>query len=311
MRVFVVLNPVAGRTQATDLRKVLDRHFRKPSWQLDVYETTGQENVAELVGDAVRDGVNMVFAAGGDGTVSAVVDGLATTGIPLGIIPAGTSNVIAQELGLPLTVDKACRLLAISEKTRAIDALQLGDRYFILSVGTGIDALAMEGTTRESKRRFGPLAYIWSAWKAILGVQPHIFTIIADGQRKRVRAAGVLLTNVSTLTRPFRWGAHIRPDDGTIDILIMRAHNLFDFVGVAWDILVPGRPRRNRNLRYWHAKHSVIIFSEKPIPVQGDGDLLGKTPIEIQIWPGAVQVLVPENEERNRWRPLSILKNGK
>ena len=306
MRLFVILNPAAGRTKAPDVRQALARHFDPASWQVDIHQTQAGEQVDAVVRTRVDQGVHMVVAAGGDGTLSAVVDGLANSNVPLGILPTGTTNVVAQELNIPLNLDKACQLLAGEHKLRAIDALQLGQQFFVLSVGIGLDALAMQTTSQQDKRRYGKLAYVWGIMKLIMGVQPHAFTIVADGHKRQVKAADVLLTNVSTLTGPLRWGPHIAPDDGQIDIVIMRARNLIDFFGVIHDILVPGRPRRNRNLRYWSARNSILVFSDQPLPVQGDGDLLGNLPVEVQIWPGAVQVIVPAEPDGRRWPNLPL-----
>ena len=306
MQLFVVLNPVAGQSNAAEVRQALARHFDPASWQVSIHETKVDEPVDVVVRASVDQGVDMVVAAGGDGTLSAVVDGLANSDVPLGILPTGTTNVVAQELNIPLKLEKACQLLAGEHKLRAIDALQFGQQFFVLSVGIGLDALAMQTTSQEDKRRYGKLAYVWGIVKLIMGIQPHAFTIVADGQKQRVKAADVLLTNVGTLTGPLRWGPHIAPDDGQIDIVIMRARNLIDIFGVVYDILMPGRPRRNRNLRYWSARNSILVFCEQPLPVQGDGDLLGSPPVEVQIWPGAVQMIVPVEESGRRWPNISL-----
>ncbi len=301
MRILVVLNPVAGRTQVESVKRALHQYFYgHQSIQLELYETTGKEVVADIVNEAIDGGIGGVFAAGGDGTVSAVADALAETGIPLGIIPTGTTNVLAQELGIPLNIDKACRLLAGPTTTRSIDTLQQGDRHFVLSVGIGLSALAIEGTSREGKRRFGPLAYIWSILNTVAGVQPHVFTIVSDGRKRKIRAADVLLANVSTITGPLRWGPHIKPDDGRIDICVMRAKNILDVVGVGLDIVVPGRPRKNRNLVYWQAFHTVLVFGEEPLLVQGDGESLGRMPLEVVLAPKSVQVFVGSQEGNGR-----------
>jgi diacylglycerol kinase (ATP) len=298
MHIFVVLNPVAGRTQPGAIREALQRYFSADSIQLIIYETTGEDDIAGVVAAALRDGADQVFAAGGDGTVSAVVDSLVNSDIPLGIIPAGTSNVVAQELGIPLQIDRACKMLAGKTEVRSIDAIQYDGHYYVLSIGTGLGALAMRDTSRAQKRRFGPLAYIWAILKLIVGIQPRTFTIIADGEEREYRAADIMLANAATLTRPFRWGAHIQPDDGRIDICIMRAQSIFDIFGVAWDILVPGRTRRHRNLIYWPAYHSIKVFADRAMPVQGDGELLGETPIEATVMAGAVKVMVPAEQSR-------------
>jgi diacylglycerol kinase family enzyme len=141
LRVFVVLNPVAGRTPDGEVRGLLERYVDSAEWQLEVVETTGEEPRGALVRGAVAGGVDMVFAAGGDGTVSAVADGLAYSDIPMGIIPSGTSNVLSQDLELPLNVEKACRMLSNRETTtRTIDAIQVGEQYFLIGVGAGADA---------------------------------------------------------------------------------------------------------------------------------------------------------------------------
>jgi len=306
MKAFVVLNPVAGRTNPTDLHQVIDRYFRQSEWAITTHVTSAGESIGELVRAKVAEGLDIVIAAGGDGTVSAVADGIADSGIPLGIVPAGTTNVMAQELGVPLSLDRACQLIAGDHAIKAIDALKMEDKFFILSVGIGLDALAMESTKQEQKRRFGKLAYIWVIFKLIFGIQPQAFTVVADGQQRRVKAADILMTNVSTLTRPFRWGTHIVPDDGQIDIVIMRARNLIDILGVIYDILAPGK-RRNRNISYWTAQDSIVVVPERPLPAQGDGDLLGnRKSVEIQIWPKAVRVIVPAEVKGSRWSGVKL-----
>ncbi|MGH2535774.1 MAG: diacylglycerol/lipid kinase family protein [Candidatus Promineifilaceae bacterium] len=293
MQLFVVINPAAGRAQAEEVRRALARYLPPPKWQLTTYETSGRESVPDVVRQALADGAEWVLAAGGDGTVSAVADGLAGSGVPLGIIPAGTGNALAQELGIPQNIERAVQLLAGRPPARPLDAIQCDGRHFVLAVGTGMDAYAISGASRQAKRRLGRLAYLASTLKVALGVQPRVFTLVADGRRRRVRAAAILIANIGTLTRPMRWGKHIQPDDGWIDICILRASNLLDILLVGWDILMPGRPRRDRNLRFWRARHQILVLADRPLPVQGDGEMIGQTPIELRVAPAAIQVLAP------------------
>jgi len=298
MDVFVILNPVAGRSQPEEVRIIISAALDRAGHHAEFYETTGEEQVGQLVDKAVTEGAQLVVAAGGDGTVSSVVDGLAHTGIPLAIIPTGTGNVVAQELGIPLRTEKAAQLIVSGSAIRPIDALKVEGRYFILSVGTGLDALTIEKTDRQYKRRLGPFAYVIGMPRVLVGLQPREFTVVADGVTRRYKAADVLVTNVGTLTRPLRWGPHIRPDDGKIDICIIRATSLLDVLGVALDIVAPFRSRRDRNLRYWSAHARVMVSADRPMPVQGDGDILGKTPVDIEIVPSAINVLIPEKDKR-------------
>ncbi len=307
MKIFVVLNPVAGRTRPKEVKKALQRHFKHGDYWLEIYETTGEETVGDVVRQAVVDGADRVFASGGDGTVSAVADGLIGTDIPLGIIPAGTANVLAQELDIPLDIDKTCQILAGTKKIRPIDALKVDGRYYLLSIGTGLDAMTIEQTDRKDKRRFGRLAYFASVFKVLIGFQPHRFVITIDGKKKHVRAADVLVTNISTLIKPLRWGNHIKPDDGKMDIAVVRAKNLLDIMMVFWDMVWPGPPREDRNLRFLSATESIRITAEKPMAVQGDGELLGNTPVEAEVIIGAVKILVVDEKQSQRLLNLPTL----
>jgi YegS/Rv2252/BmrU family lipid kinase len=293
-RVFVVLNPMAGNSTAADVRAALGRHFSADTWSQEVYETIGDEQVADVVRAALGRGCDLVVAAGGDGTVSDVAEALVHTDIPLGIIPVGTANVLARELGLPLDLEGACALLAGEHATNSIDAMRVGDKVFFLQIGVGIDSLMIRDTDRAAKRRFGRAAYLWTALKWLIGYQPRRFTIVADGRRLRPRAAQVLIASGGVLgMAPFRWGPHIRPDDGRIDVCVLSARSLGDYLRVGWQVLI-GHRRRSPNIRYYSAERSVVVDADRPLPVQGDGEILGETPIRVQVVADAVAVVVPQ-----------------
>jgi len=293
-RVFVVLNPVAGSCTAEDVRACLERHF-SDRIELQIYETTGSddEDVVSVVREAVAKGCNLVAAAGGDGTVSDVAEGLVGSNVPMGIVPVGTANVFARELGLPLTLDEACALLAGQHAISSVDAMKARDKYFVLQIGIGLDSLMIRDTEREAKRRFGRAAYIWTALTRLIGFQPVRFTIVVDGKRLRPRASQVLIANGGVLgIAPFRWGPNICPDDGRINVCIVSARTAFDYLGLIWHTLL-GQQRRDRNVRYLAATESILVSADQPLPVQADGEILGETPIQIQVVPDAVSVIVP------------------
>jgi YegS/Rv2252/BmrU family lipid kinase len=290
---FVVLNPMAGNSTADDIRAALERHFSTDSWTQEIYETTGDEEVSDIVRAALERGCDLVVAAGGDGTVSEVAEALMHSDVPLGIIPVGTANVLARELELPLDLEDACALLVGEHATNSIDAMQVGDKAFFLQIGVGIDSLMIRDTDRAAKRRFGRAAYLWTALKWLIGYQPRRFTIAVDGRRLRPRAAQVLIANGGVLGMPpFSWGPHIRPDDGRIDVCVVSAHALTDYLRVGWQVLI-GHRQRSQNIRYYSAERSVIIDADRPLPVQADGEILGETPVQVQVVPDAVAVVVP------------------
>src|SRR6266542_2810482 len=291
-RIFVVLNPMAGSCTAADVRQAVDRQLGEQI-QTNIYETTGDEDVVALVRAELTNTPSMVVAAGGDGTISDVAEALIGTDIRLGIIPVGTANVFARELGIPLDLEAACALLGSQPNTTSVDAMKVGDQYFVLQIGIGIDSLMIRDTDRQSKRRFGRAAYLWTAFTRLIGYQPMRFTIVADGKRIRPRASQVLIANGGVLgIPPFRWGPNIRPDDGKIDVCIVSARTGLDYMGLIWHTLL-GQQRRDRNVRCLTAARRTAISADQPLPIQADGEIIGETPIQIEVVPDALKVIVP------------------
>lgn len=305
-QVYVVLNPMAGNSTSNDIRTALEKHF-DGQIELEIYETTGVEgeDVVTLVRAAVARGFTLIIAAGGDGTVSEVAEGLVETNIPMGIIPVGTANVFARELALPLTLEEACALLAGEHTSSSIDAMKVGEKYFVLQIGIGLDSLMIRDTERQAKRRFGRAAYIWTMLTRLAGYQPRRFTIVADGRRLRPRASQVLVANGGVLgVPPFRWGPHIAPNDGKIDVCIVSARTALDYLGLIWHTVL-GQQRRDRNVRYLVAKQSIAISADHALPIQADGEILGETPVQIQVVPAAINVIVPLAAVVQREQPIA------
>ena len=292
---FVVLNPVAGNSDPGLIRNAVERHLGGRGWTYEVYETTGRERVAEIVRAALKRGFEVAIAAGGDGTVSGVAGGLVHTGIPLAIIPVGTGNALARDLGLPLDLEGALGLLVDEHETRTIDvdAMQVGDRFLILNLGVGISALAVRGIEHTEKRRLGRIAYVWAGLVEFLGFQPQRFTVVVDGWSGQFRASEVMVLNSGGLGNPYvRWGSQIRPDDGRIDVRIVRAWTALDYLRLGWNFLL-GQQKKDPGLQSLSAERSVAIRANRRLPVQGDGDLIGQTPVQVKVVPSAVRVIAP------------------
>lgn len=292
-RFFVILNPAAGTYTADKVREALGKHFNCADGSCAVHQTSGHENLAELARSAADRGCDVVVAAGGDGTVSAVADGLVGLEIALGIIPLGTANVLARELGIPVDLNEACTLLSGPHAVAKIDAMELAGRHYYTQVGVGIDALMIRDTRREAKKRFGRVAYLWTGFTRLVGFQPRGFRLVVDGREVVQRGSQVVLANCGTLGQhPFRWGPDIRPDDGKVAVCIVRAKTMLHYVQLAWAVLT-GQHRQSRHVRYLTSERSVRIETHQPLPVQADGEIVGKTPVEVGIVPGAVRVVVP------------------
>ena len=147
-KTYIVLNPVAGVSEPVTVRERIESALQAREVPFEIYETTGQkhEDIRQLVRAAVKQGFKLFISAGGDGTLSSVIDGLVFTELPLVIIPTGTWNVLARALDIPLQIDQAIDLVFQDHKIQTVDAMQVGDKdnYFVLSVSAGIGALAMK-----------------------------------------------------------------------------------------------------------------------------------------------------------------------
>jgi diacylglycerol kinase family enzyme len=215
----------------------------------------------------------------------------------MGIIPTGTANVLAQELGIPLKLDEACHLIAEAHDITSIDAMKTGDTIAVLHMGVGLDAELIRQTRREQKRRFGRLAYIWNGLIQIIGYQPRRFSIAADNVHKRFHAANVQIANGGSIGMPIlRWGQHIRPDDGQIDVCIVYARNFLDYLKLAGYILLR-KQKQSRRIRYLAARRSVAVHCDKPLPVHADGETIGETPVSVQVIPQAVRIAIPRTSQ--------------
>jgi len=296
-RAFVVLNPVAGSSDE-DARGDIEGHLAAHGWECEVYETNGDEDVSALAHEAASRGFDLCVGAGGDGTVSAVAGGLVGTDVPLGILPAGTGNVLARELSIPTDIEDALALLTGDHATTALDMIRVGDKHYVLNVSVGIGSLSMRDTSHESKQRFGMLAYAVNTVRILLGYQPRRFTVTVDGREREIRASEVMVANSAAVGNPdVRLGSDVHLDDGRLDVCIVRARNLLDYLRVVWAVLLR-RQNESRNVHCIPVNETVRIDTRRALPVNADGEIIGDTPVEATLKRSVVKVVVPRDRER-------------
>lgn len=292
---YVVLNPVAGDGEPEALEEAVRRGLSGVEY--DLYKTTGDESIPDVVRQALDENdYAWVAAAGGDGTVSQVADAVAGSDIPFGIIPAGTGNALAGALGLPEDVEEAAALVAAAPATRTIDAMKYGDRTYFLQVGAGLESMTMEETSSDEKNRWGVMAYLKSAIQQATGWQPHQFTLTVDGQTETVEASEVVVANAADIgVLDLEWDETITLDDGRLNIALIQARSFTDTIKALGAILL-GRQRESEEIEVYAVSDEVTIESEEAdLPVHGDGELLERDwPIHIEVLRNALRVIVPE-----------------
>ncbi|MFH1690008.1 MAG: diacylglycerol kinase family protein [Candidatus Eisenbacteria bacterium] len=292
-KVMVVVNPASGHYDADTVRAAIERAVAAGERTPEFREVVEGESVPDIVRSALARGFNMFVAVGGDGTVSGVVEGLDGSPALVAVVPAGTGNLLARGLGLPLDPIAAAGLIAGEHSIRTLDAMRIGTRVFILNVGVGISSVTVRDTSNADKRRFGRAAYVWTGLREILGFRPCRFTVTVDGRVTRLRATEVTVANCDFIGDiPWPWAPEILPDDGKLDVCLV-------LVPTAGESIRSGlRAMRHRrkpapNVRWLRARRSVRIEANRTLPVQADGDLIGETPVEMTVLPHAVRVIVP------------------
>lgn len=292
-KTYVVMNPVSG-TLPPDMKRqtiksVLDAH----NVPFEMYETDGEENVKDIVREAIQKGFELFVAVGGDGTISAVASGLVHTGKPLLIAPTGTWNALARNLDIPLQIDQALDLLFQEHRVRVIDVMQVGDNFHILNISTGVGSRAMREVKREQKRRFGVLADLWGALIQLMGFQSHRFEVTIDGERTSFRALEVMVANSKILgLKAIQLDPGIHMDDGKLNVCRLSANNLREFFGLAMSILL-GKQREDPRVSCFEVQDKVAIRARRKIPVQADGDFIGYLPILVKVRPKALHIVTP------------------
>ncbi len=290
---LIIINPVSGIGNGAVIQNTCKNLFTRAGWNCTFRTTEKGENPAPLVKKAVAEGVDLVVAVGGDGTIASVAAGLIDSEVPLGIIPAGTWNAIARHLYIPLSPVRAIALITGRHALREMDMMSVGDAYHAMNLSVGFSAKMNENATRDVKKKIGILAYIRHFFNLVFGLEMQRFVVQADDTTYRGRASEIFIANYGVA------GLHIledrldiHPDDGKVDVLIIRARTLLDLPSLLWQMLVR-RDKRTPKYRQFTASRVVTISTRPPSLVQADGELIGMTPVNVTVLPRKIKVIAP------------------
>lgn len=290
-RVNVIVNPAAGKP--IPLLAILNSVFKAQQVDWDVFITKEAGDARRLAEESARAGVDVVAACGGDGTVMEVAQGLVGTGVPMAILPAGTANVMALELGIPTDLALAAALVAEGNNiVRSIDMGGVNEGRFLLRVGIGAEAQITVGTEREAKNRLGNLAYVLSALSALTNPQVAWFSMNLDGLHVEVEGVSCMIANSGNVGIP---GINILPgmdvNDGLLDVVLFRRGDLPALLAITTAAVLESSKEPESILR-WQVRE-VTIETNPPMPVVADGEILTPTPVHARVFPHAVRIICP------------------
>ena len=298
--IALIFNPTARGNKAVKFRKWLGQ---LPN-EVTLIETTAPGSASGLAAQAIRDGFRTIVASGGDGTINEVVNGIGQTEqeldrVFLGILPLGTMNVFARELGISLSIKKAWDTVQLGH-IRKIDLplakLQthsgLTEKKFIQMIGAGLDGDAVGGVSIPLKRKVGALAYLASTLSALRAKPPKLKATWDGGSTE---GEWMCVGNGKMYGGPFTLFPNAMVNDGKLDLCVLpKVSNRI--IAHAVINMLRGRLNRWPDVIY-HRVSRLTIEGPRGTRVQADGDYIGTLPLEIKVLPSRLNVLVPKTNK--------------
>lgn len=319
MKAQLIYNAHAGQVdERADLEQAV-RYLEAQGWQVSWRETHGPGDAVTYAREAVARGCDVAIAAGGDGTVGEVAHGLAGSETALGVLPVGTSNVWAKEVGIPSApyllhpqvlaslgmgapwLLPAAQALVEGRRVQ-VDLGRVNGRHFLMWAGVGLDARVAEEVEHnpEAKRRLGRLAFVLAGIYTALayrGVRAHVWV---DGRRVTRRLIMAVVSNIQLYGGLVRISPLARLDDGLLDVCVFQGRGTLSTVRHLVTVLA-GQHLRDPRVDFYEARR-VEIRPAEPLPIHVDGDFLGHTPAVVEVVPQALTVLVPAHASSHLFR---------
>jgi len=296
MRRMIIYNPRARATHATRLSQAADAKLAASGgYELKVPRSPNE--ATDLAQQAAQNDYDQVIAAGGDGTINAVVEGLAGSQVTLGIVPLGTGNAAGSNLNLQAGDIAAAMDLIVQGNTRRVDLGRMNGRYFLTMAGIGLDAQVAHELHDAWKRRLGKSAFIRQFFRTTFGYQPRQCQVeITGGEEDLVLDEplwAMLICNMSIFTWRVNVAPDASPDDGQLDFIIFRRCGISQLISIAARNFLFGADVSHSPYVTIAQGTRMQINAQPPAYWQADGDVGGQTPVTAEVVPSALDLIVP------------------
>jgi YegS/Rv2252/BmrU family lipid kinase len=295
MRVAVVFNPATGGGDTSGRKRDTQQALEAAGLGVLWLETTPEDPGQGLTAKAVAEGVDLVMAQGGDGTVMACVTGLAGTDVPLAVLPGGTGNLLATNFDIPADLEAAVDVALHGDRVR-LDVAATDDDRFVVMGGIGFDAAMLRDADPKLKEHLGAVAYVLSGFKHLRRRATRFRLRLDDRPPLERTGQGVLVGNLGRLQGGLPVMPDARADDGLLDVAVLQTRTVADWLALAVRMLLRRR-RKDPQLELFQARR-VEVSCDRPQPVERDGDPLD-TPrdhLVIEVVPRALTLCVPRSK---------------
>lgn len=334
MQAELIYNPYSGQVIVRHALDDVVALLRRCGWSVTLRETKKPSEATELARNAVNRGAKVVIAAGGDGSVSEVANGLLNTEVALGVLPVGTTNSWALQMGIPalnpmLPGTKLFKLIADLEErierplptnyyrkvllgaaqvlveghTVLVDVGEVSGRYFLMWAGIGLDAAITESISWKEKRALGSWAYVFSAIESGYRHSSTDVCLKLDGEVVKASTPLIVVSNIQLYGGVMAIGAKACVNDAKLDVCVFKGGGFFAFAQHAINVL-SHRHLQDPKIEYYQCSE-IVVESACSLPVHLDGDPFTKTPVSIRTIPSSLKVIVPKTVPGNLFSPLT------
>jgi diacylglycerol kinase (ATP) len=290
-RARIIYNPSSGREELVRKLPYILQKFEKAGIETSCSATEKEGDATYAAGEAIRRGFDIIIAAGGDGTVSEVINGMAEHDVrpPLGMLPFGTTNDLARALGIPRQWEQAADLI-IGQKTRAIDIGKMNDRYFINIAGGGSLTELTYEVASKMKTVLGQLAYYIKGLEKLPRLKPLRLQMKGPGIDLQEEAMLFLIANSNSVAGFERLAPGATIDDGLLDVIVIRKMSLPEFIRLV-GLVIRGEHMNDPGVIHFQT-NELDISSSDPVLVNMDGEMGGSLPSHCRVLPHHLQIFV-------------------
>jgi YegS/Rv2252/BmrU family lipid kinase len=290
----VIFNPVSGPGEPDQKQAEIESALASIA-NLTMQITKPDDDIAELARQAVADGADVVIAAGGDGTVSAVAGVLVDIDIALGVIPTGTANGVATALGIPENYTEAGNIIKAGHRPK-VDTARCNGNLMLLAIAIGFEAKMINRMDREEKKQLGKFAIVLNSLRELREVEHFDTQLQTPEESWHESATAVTIANMATVDMVLAQGpSKVEADDGALSITMAAPKRRWGVVASAADLFLSALQNRSVEGEQVHSckAREVTVETDPPQRVYIDGEPCGKTPITVTCYPSSLTVLVP------------------